>query len=62
MQAQKQRKTLLKPLRLGVELVEIPTRWKARKEGKSHAALFDGIMYLKLGISILLQQPKEFLK
>jgi hypothetical protein len=31
--------TVLKPLRLGVEVVEVPTRWRARQEGISQNSL-----------------------
>jgi len=32
--------TLVKPLRLGVPVIEIPSPWKARTEGKSQNAFF----------------------
>lgn len=39
--------TALKPLRLGVEFVEIPAFWKARTEGESQNGFFENFRYFK---------------
>jgi len=38
--------TVLKPLRLGVEVVEVPTRWRARQEGDSQNSLANQARYV----------------
>lgn len=38
--------TLLKPLRLGVEVVEVPTTWRARQEGDSQNSLATQARYI----------------
>lgn len=43
--------TILKPLRLGVTAVEIPTNWVARCEGKSQNAFWMNFLYFKIGLS-----------
>jgi hypothetical protein len=44
--------TLIKPLRLGVEVVEIPTRWQARVEGQSQNTFFRNFYYFWIGIKV----------
>jgi glycosyltransferase involved in cell wall biosynthesis len=39
--------TVLKPLRLGVEVVELPTRWTPRREGESQNSLATQARYLR---------------
>ena len=38
--------TVLKPLRLGVEVLEVPTRWRARQEGDSQNSLANQARYV----------------
>ena len=38
--------TVLKPLRLGVEVVEVPTRWVPRAEGESQNSLANQVRYI----------------
>jgi len=44
--------TLLKPLTLGVPILEVPSRWAARKEGRSHNTFRNRLDYLRTGIRI----------
>lgn len=39
--------TALKPLRLGVEFIEVPTKWVARTEGVSQNSFFANFKYFK---------------
>jgi glycosyltransferase involved in cell wall biosynthesis len=42
--------TLIKPLRLGVPVVEVPAVWKARKEGDSQNTFFRNFVYFRTGL------------
>jgi glycosyltransferase involved in cell wall biosynthesis len=42
--------TLVKPLRLGVRVTEIPSVWRARTEGESQNAFFRNFAYFKTGL------------
>jgi hypothetical protein len=42
--------TLVKPLRLGVPVVEIPSAWHARTEGVSQNTFFRNFEYFKIGL------------
>ena len=44
--------TILKPLRLGVEVVEIPALWVSRQEGESQNAFFRNFFYFPVGWKI----------
>ncbi len=44
--------TILKPLRLGVPVSEIPGRWRARTEGKSHNTFMRNFEYIGVGLRI----------
>ncbi len=44
--------TLIKPLRLGVEVLEIPTCWHARGEGESQNSFFRNFYYFRIGIKV----------
>lgn len=43
--------TLVKPLRLGVPVVEIPSMWRARTEGASQNTFFRNFEYFKIGLT-----------
>lgn len=43
---------LLKPLRLGARVTEIPCKWKARSQGKSHGSLWQMFRYIPLALRI----------
>lgn len=42
--------TLVKPLRLGVDVIEIPAVWKARIEGDSQNTFFRNFAYFRIGL------------
>jgi hypothetical protein len=42
--------TIVKPLRLGVPVVEIPTSWRARREGESQNTLKHNLLYFRTGL------------
>jgi hypothetical protein len=44
--------TLIKPLRLGVDVREIPTRWQPRVEGRSRNSFFRNFCYFRIGIKV----------
>jgi len=51
--------TVLKPLRLGVKVTEIPTKWEARKEGESQNPFLVNFLYFKTGIKIMFQSKNS---
>jgi hypothetical protein len=42
--------TMIKPVRLGVPVVEIPAVWKARTEGDSQNTFFRNFVYFRTGL------------
>ena len=54
--------TVLKPLRLGVKVKEIPSVWKARQEGESANTFFRNFEYFKTGIRIRFYSKNKILK
>lgn len=54
--------TVIKPLRLGVAFIEVPSAWKARPEGISHASLFETAYYVSVGIRVLFQTKRSLLR
>lgn len=42
--------TIIKPLRLGVEIVEVPSGWHARIEGESQNTFFRNFEYFNIGL------------
>jgi hypothetical protein len=42
--------TIVKPLRLGVSVAEIPTSWKCRVEGESQNPFFRNFEYIRVGL------------
>jgi uncharacterized protein (TIRG00374 family) len=42
--------TIVKPLRLGVPVVEIPSVWRARREGKSQNTMMQSFIYFRTGL------------
>lgn len=53
--------TLLKPLRLGVPVTEVPCRWEARREGNSQNPFLQNFMYFRIGIKVLFMKKKDIL-
>ncbi len=54
--------TLVKPLRLGVPVTEIPSVWRARTEGESHNAFFRNFAYFKTGLRARFASRRSILK
>lgn len=53
--------TVLKPLRLGVEVVEVPTLWKPRNEGASQNSLSTQARYISTLIKSRFESPARML-
>ncbi len=53
--------TVLKPLKLGVKVVEIPIKWEARLEGESQNPFFRNFVYFRIGFKVLFYSKKKIL-
>jgi len=54
--------TLVKPLRLGVPVTEIPSVWRARTEGQSQNPFFRNFAYFKTGLRARFAPRRSILK
>jgi hypothetical protein len=54
--------TLVKPLRLGVKVIEIPSGWKARTEGESQNTFLLNFVYFRTGLRSRFASRKSILK
>lgn len=54
--------TIIKPLRLGVPVIEVPTSWVPRREGESHNSFFANFHYLRPGLKVRFASPSTMLK
>lgn len=54
--------TLLKPLRLGAQVVEIPCVWRARNEGVSHNSLMQTFAYVPLALRTRLRPRRSLIR
>jgi glycosyltransferase involved in cell wall biosynthesis len=54
--------TIIKPLRLGTKVIEIPTKWEARKEGESQNSFFRNFEYFRIGIKVLFYSRSKILR
>jgi hypothetical protein len=54
--------TLVKPLRLGVEVIEIPSGWKARTEGQSQNTFLLNFVYFRTGLKTRFAGRQSILK
>jgi len=54
--------TLVKPLRLGVPVTEIPSVWRARTEGESQNPFFRNFAYFKTGLGTRFASRRSILK
>ncbi len=54
--------TVLKPLRLGIEVVEIPTYWAPRPDGESQNSLSTQARYIRTLLTNRLAPPNSFLR
>jgi hypothetical protein len=48
---------LVKPLRLGCRITEVPALWEPRREGTSHNMLSAYAGYFRIGLTVLLRRP-----
>ena len=53
--------SIIKPLRLGYTVVEIPTSWHARSEGESQNTFFQNFHYFITGLRVLVTPKKRLL-
>ena len=51
--------TVLKPLRLGVRVREVPAWWKARSEGASQNPFWYNFVYLRIALRVRFRSPKR---
>ncbi|MCX6993339.1 MAG: glycosyltransferase family 2 protein [Kiritimatiellaeota bacterium] len=54
--------TLIKPLKLGVKVSEVPVRWKARKDGVSNNPFMCNFEYFRIGLKTLFYSRDRILK
>ena len=54
--------TLVKPLRLGVSVFEIPVTWKAREEGASNNPFMRNFEYFRIGLKTRFYSRERILK
>jgi glycosyltransferase involved in cell wall biosynthesis len=54
--------SLVKPLRLKVQTVEIPAVWRPRQEGESQNTFLGNFPYLAVGIRVRFMSPERILK
>jgi len=54
--------TLLKPLKLGVKVHEIPTTWKSRCEGESQNSFWATFKYLRIAFKVKFEGKKSLVK
>jgi len=54
--------TIIKPIRLGVPVIEIPTGWVPRVEGESHNSFFRNFEYFRPGFKVRFAPAASLLK
>jgi len=54
--------TIVKPLRLGVPVIEIPSTWRARQEGESQNTFMRNFEYFRIGLRVRLMPTKRILR
>lgn len=54
--------TLVKPLRLGVEVIELPITWRAREEGVSNNPFMRNFEYFRIGLKTRFYSRERILK
>jgi len=54
--------TLVKPLKLGVQVIEVPSAWRARTEGQSQNTFLTNFGYFRIGFRTLLMRRRRILK
>jgi glycosyltransferase involved in cell wall biosynthesis len=53
--------TILKPLRLGARVVEIPTVWRSRTEGTSHNTFWLNFLYFRIAVKTRFRRRSQLL-
>lgn len=54
--------TMIKPLRLGIDVTEIPATWKARVEGESQNTFMRNFSYFRIGFKTRLARRSSLLR
>lgn len=54
--------TIIKPLRLGIKVKEIPAVWKARTEGESQNTFIGNFVYFRIGFRVRFMSKSQILK
>lgn len=54
--------TLIKPLKLGTDVIEVPSGWKVRSEGGSQNTFMRNFAYFNIGIRVLFYSVERILK
>jgi glycosyltransferase involved in cell wall biosynthesis len=54
--------TLIKPLRLGIDVIEIPSIWRARPEGESQNTFSRNFSYFNIGFRVLFYSKEKIVK
>ena len=54
--------TVIKPLRLGVEVMEIPGTWRARTEGESQNTFARNFEYFRIGLRVRMAAAQHLLR
>lgn len=54
--------TVLKPLRLGARVVEIPCVWQARIEGESHNTFLQNFLYFRIALKTRFRAKQQLLR
>ncbi len=54
--------TIIKPIRLGVPVMEIPTKWVPRVEGESHNSFFQNFEYFRPGLKVRFEPQSALLR
>jgi glycosyltransferase involved in cell wall biosynthesis len=54
--------TMIKPLRLGVAVTELPAGWEARKEGISHNSFCQNFAYFRIGLKCRFASRESILR
>jgi glycosyltransferase involved in cell wall biosynthesis len=53
--------TILKPLRLGAQAVEVPARWRMRVEGTSHNLFLQNLVYFRIALKTRFRNKEDLL-
>lgn len=54
--------TIIKPLRIGIEAIEIPGFWRARTEGESQNTFFRNFEYFRIGLKVRFMSKNKIFK